>query len=193
MPLSRWPTAINRRSPMAWPTLSLMTLNRSRSRRMTATGSDPSGRDEARACAIRSVRSSRFGQPGRRVVQRPALGGIHQPGVVERDRGELGEAGQRVDLALAPSSIGFAGGQPEHPDDPPGGRQRHPDHGAEHPRRRRHRAARPGVVGIDRDAACRSTRPSATPSPMARPNPSCPACSPVPIRSTTDAPSGSRR
>ena len=51
------------RSPTAWPRLSLMTLNRSRSSRITATGSrvgraGPSGRG-----AIRSVSSSRFGRP----------------------------------------------------------------------------------------------------------------------------------
>ena len=31
-------------------------------------------------------------QAGHRVVQRAALGRVEQPGVVERDRGELGEA-----------------------------------------------------------------------------------------------------
>ena len=59
----RWPTAISSRSPTAWPTLSLMTLKRSRSSMITAIGSASSGRTRDRAWAIRSVRSSRFGRP----------------------------------------------------------------------------------------------------------------------------------
>ena len=61
--IRRCPTATRSRSPTAWPTLSLITLNRSRSSRMTAIGSASSAPDEARACAIRSVSSSRLGRP----------------------------------------------------------------------------------------------------------------------------------
>jgi len=41
-------------------------------------------------------------QAGGRVIEGAPLGGVHEPGVVQGDRGELGEARQRVDLALAP-------------------------------------------------------------------------------------------
>ena len=62
-PTRRWPTAASSRSPTAWPTLSLMTLNRSRSSRITAT--DRAIGRRRRPARGRSGRSSssRFGSP----------------------------------------------------------------------------------------------------------------------------------
>jgi hypothetical protein len=48
------------------------------------------------------------GQAGRRVVQGAALGGVDEPGIVERDRGKLGEACQRGDLSLPPAPLDLA-------------------------------------------------------------------------------------
>ena len=54
---------------------------------------------------MRSVEELAVGQPGRRVVERAALGDVDEPGVVERDRGELAEARQRVDVPAAPAPL----------------------------------------------------------------------------------------
>ncbi len=152
--ISRCPTAASSRSPTPWPRLSLMTLKPSRSSRMTAI-SVASPRWPARACRIRSVRSSRFGEAGGRVVERAALGGVDEPRVVEPDRGELGEVGQGVDLAPAPQPAGVARREAEDADDPPARRQRHGHHGAERFEREVRRAIGPGVVVVDRDGAPR--------------------------------------
>ena len=89
------------RSPTAWPTLSLMTLNRSRSSRMTAIGSGVVGRGRGQRVRDPVGQQLAVGQAGRRVVQRAALRVVDQPRVVEGDRGELGEARQGIDLARA--------------------------------------------------------------------------------------------
>ena len=61
-------------------------------------------------CAGEGVRDAvgqelAVGQPRRRVVERPALGDIDEPGVVERDGRELAEARQRTDVPAAPAPL----------------------------------------------------------------------------------------
>ena len=82
---------------------------------MTPTWSSPSGRAVDSAWAIRSVEQLAVGEAGGRVVQGAALRGVDEPRVVERDRGELGEARQRVDLALAPVALELADARPRTP------------------------------------------------------------------------------
>ena len=101
------------RSPAAWPRLSLTTLNRSRSSRISATRvaaarRRPSIRPASSSCSARRLRSSvRFGRlvsvswsgevgPAADLGLRP----LQQPRVVERHRRQLAEPGQRLDLAL---------------------------------------------------------------------------------------------
>ena len=155
VPTSRWPTAARSRSPTAWPTLSLMTLNRSRSSRMTATGSasvrlgrqgvrDPVGQE----LAVREA--------GGRVVEGAALGRVEQPGVVERDRGELGEADQGVGLARSERAIGRARGEADDPDRRPARGQRHAEDGPERGGRQVRRAVAERVVVVDRERRARA-------------------------------------
>ena len=79
-PTSRWPTAARSRSPTAWPRLSLMTLNRSRSSRMTAIGSASvrlgrPGRGAIRVGQELAVRAGRWsGRRGRRAGRRRTAG-----------------------------------------------------------------------------------------------------------------------
>ena len=81
-----------------------MTLNRSRSSRTTAIDSASSALVTGQGVRDAVGQELAVGQPGRRVVEGPALGDIDEPGVVERDRGELGEAGQGVDVPRGPSA-----------------------------------------------------------------------------------------
>ena len=116
---------------------------------MTAIGLASSGRARegvgdpvGQELAVRQARG--------RVVEGAALRDVDETRVVERDRGELGEAGQRLDLALS-----------ERPSDCPEARPitpttRPPDSGGRRRRRRAVPAGRPGarrprVVVIDRD------------------------------------------
>ena len=89
-----------------------------------------------------------IGQAGRRVVEGAALGGVDEPGVVEGDRGELREARQRLDLALAPAPLDLARGQAKHADHTPRRHQGNPDDGPDRPDGDARRAAAPAVVVV---------------------------------------------
>ena len=75
---------------MACPSVSLISLNRSRSINMTAIcGSD--GRCRASTSARRCWNSTRFGETGQVVVQRLVAQAVDQPGVLQRDAGVRGD------------------------------------------------------------------------------------------------------
>ena len=101
---SRWPTATSSGRRSRGRALSLMTLNRSRSSSTTAIDSASSrgGRASAWRDAVGQELAVR--QAGRRVVQGAALRHVDESRVVERDRGELGEAGQGVDVPPVPAT-----------------------------------------------------------------------------------------
>ena len=139
---SRRATSARSRSPAAWPRLSLTTLNRSRSSRMSAT------RERGLRAAIRRVRVELLGEPveqqrpvrqaGQHVVEGgvgalPALGlrPLEQAGVVERDRRELREPRQRLELALGERPRPVARGEPDEAQHLAVRGQRHGAHGAE--------------------------------------------------------------
>ncbi len=94
-----------------------------------------------------------IGEPGRRVVERPTLGDVDEPGVVERDRRELAEARQRADVPAAPAPRAAARSQAQHADDPAARRERNADDRTEDARRQRRRTALPRVVVVDRERA----------------------------------------
>ena len=85
---SRRPTSTSSRSPASWPRLSLTTLNRSRSRRMSAIRGAgvaaarrpwPAAPPVGSSCSARRVSSSvRFGSPVRMVVER-GVGALRGP------------------------------------------------------------------------------------------------------------------
>ena len=80
-----------------------MTLNRSRSSRITAIALGLVRADARERVGDPVGQQLAVRQPGRRVVEGAALRDVDQPRVVEGDRGELGEPGQRIDLARAPN------------------------------------------------------------------------------------------
>ena len=89
-------------------------------------------------------------QPGRRVVQRAALGGIEQPRVVEGDRRQLGEPDEGVRLARPERAVDRARGEPDDAHRLAARRERHAHHGAERPARHVGRASDEVVVVGDR-------------------------------------------
>ena len=159
-PTSRWPTAASSRSPTAWPTLSLMTLNRSRSSRMTAIGSRSSVRWPARAWRDPVGQQLAVGQAGRRVVERAALRHVEEPRVVERDRGQLGEAGEGVRSRAAPNARSVVPeASPRTPTTRPPEASGTPTTDPNVPVGRSRRAVAQGVVVVDGQRRARRGRP----------------------------------
>ena len=127
-----------------------MTLKRSRSSRTSAIGSASSGPVAGQGVGDAVGQELAVRQPGRRVVQRPALGGLEEAGVVERDRGELGRSGSGRRSRAGPSARSLCpDAEAEDADDAAAGGQRHADDGAEDAVRQVGRAVGPGVVVVD--------------------------------------------
>ena len=147
VPTSRWPTAARSRSPTAWPTLSLMTLNRSRSSRMTAdrVGADRagvgegvarSGRSGARGSGGRSSgRGGRRAGPRRTAVSCPAR---------SRRAGRSGPG--RASRAVRTTDPVVPEASPMTPDRRPARGQRHAEDGPERGGRQVRRAVAERVV-----------------------------------------------
>ena len=85
-------------------------------------------------------------------------GGV-QPGALERERGEVGEAGEQRDLRLSEGPAGAVVGEPEHADDLGARAQRHADDGVKLLVLELREAAFPGRVVLDRERLCRTPRP----------------------------------
>ena len=104
---------------------------------MTATGSAivPTG-GPARASTIRWIRVSRVGRPGDRIARGEGL--LVQPGVLEGDRGQLGELVRASTSGWRKTRSRRAGGEPEDADDAAADGQR---------RARRRRRPCPSYVG----------------------------------------------
>ena len=103
------------------------------------------------------------GQARDGVVQCAALRLLEQVGVVQRDRGELGEAAERSDLAAAERPLVASRGEPDDADGPAAGGQRHGDDGTEHVGRQSRRPANEGVVILGRDRAALANDEAAEP------------------------------
>ena len=88
-------------------------------------------------------------QPGDPVVQGAPMGDVDKAGVVQGDGSQRGEAGQGVDVALAPTTARVSAAQPEDTDDLATGLQRDTDDGSEQARRHTRGSTRPGVVVFD--------------------------------------------
>ena len=101
------------------------------------------------------------------------LGSLEEPGVVERDRRELCEPGQRLHLALAERTARVARGEADDPEHLVAGRQRHGAHRAER------------VGGEVRARGPRSRR--------SRPRPRAGRCARPPSRCRSRPAAGSRR
>jgi hypothetical protein len=95
------------------------------------------------------------GRQARHRVDRIVAGRLLELGVLEGDRGELGEPVEGVDLGLAPRSVGRPGGEADDADDLPPGAQRHPDDRADLGSVEDGRAAGEGPVVVDHDRAAR--------------------------------------
>ena len=130
-------------------------------------------------------------QPGDRVARRERL--LLEPGVLERDRGELGELHQRLDLGLSEDPLPGAGRQPDHADRPAADRERHADDRADAPEVAGMRALE-RVVVVEDDGLARSLKTlPPTPCVTGIVKPTSPAVSPIPARTVTCASPGSPR
>ena len=91
------------------------------------------------------------GRQARHRVDRIVAGRLLELGVLEGDRGELGEPVEGVDLGLAPRSFGRPRGEADDADDLPSGAQRHPDDRTDLGPVEDRRAAGEGPVVVDGD------------------------------------------